>query len=62
MTRFDETDEAPILRRPDGSIDTAAYVARGRALRSEEAYRLLASAPSGRETRQPFSLKTLPAR
>ena len=59
MTRIDETPDTPILRRPDGSIDTAAYIARARALRSEETHRLLTrSAPRP----QPFSRRTLPAR
>ncbi|MGR3619229.1 MAG: hypothetical protein ACU0AX_06980 [Roseovarius sp.] len=30
----------PIHTRPDGSIDTARYMARGRRMRSEEAHRL----------------------
>ena len=60
MTRFEETQDTPILRRPDGSIDTAAYIARGCALRSEETYRLLT--PAAQQTRQPFSRRTLPAR
>jgi hypothetical protein len=59
MTGADDTRDTPILRRPDGSIDTAAYIARARALRSEETHRLLTrSAPRP----QPFSRRTLPAR
>jgi len=34
------TDTPQIRRRPDGSIDTAHYTARGRACRSEAAHEL----------------------
>ncbi|MGR3321982.1 MAG: hypothetical protein ACU0DK_08635 [Pseudooceanicola sp.] len=33
-------DETPIIYRPDGSIDTARYVARGRRMRGEQAHAL----------------------
>ncbi|WP_343080171.1 hypothetical protein [Ostreiculturibacter nitratireducens] len=38
-----EEHETPIRTRPDGSIDTAYYMARGRLARSEQAHRLARS-------------------
>lgn len=35
------THTTEIKRRPDGSIDTAFYMARGRQLRSEQAHTML---------------------
>lgn len=43
------TDQAPIQTRPDGSIDTAFYMARGRRLRSEQAHRVTAAATAPRQ-------------
>lgn len=40
MTRRTDTADTPIRRRPDGSIDTAHYMARGREARADEARRL----------------------
>lgn len=54
------TRPAEIRRRPDGSIDTAHYMARGRARRSEAAHRMLAPAAPSRPARRPlFGLAAL---
>ncbi|MDU8911538.1 hypothetical protein [Aestuariicoccus sp. MJ-SS9] len=42
MTR---PDTSSIRLRPDGSIDTAYYMARGRAQRSEAAHRMFRGSP-----------------
>ncbi len=63
MQRSGENGEVRIRRRPDGSIDTEHYLAKGRRARSEQAHRLLK--PGGRTRAAPaypFSRSTLPAR
>ncbi|MDF0602731.1 hypothetical protein P1J78_18480 [Psychromarinibacter sp. C21-152] len=58
MTHPTETHPTDIRRRPDGSIDTAHYMAKGRRRRSEAAHRLTAAAP--RRARRPlFGLAAL---
>ena len=56
------TTDPKIRRRPDGSIDTGWYMARGRARRSETAHGMIAPrpAPAPAATRRPlFSLAAL---
>lgn len=70
MIRLSLTSDPAIRRRPDGSIDTAPYIARGRALRAEQAARLAhavtgarPASPGNRDAGPyPFSRSTLPAR
>jgi len=70
MIRLSLSSDPAIRRRPDGSIDTASYIARGRALRAEQATDLLRAAiPAlsgegavGPGIPYPFSRRTLPAR
>jgi hypothetical protein len=70
MIRLSMTNDPAIRRRPDGSIDTAPYIDRGRALRAEQASAVLRALSgalrSSSETREvdpyPFSRSTLPAR
>jgi hypothetical protein len=45
MTR---TTETAFHTRPDGSIDTARYMQRGRRMRSEQAHRMMGAATPGR--------------
>ncbi len=52
------TTETQIRRRPDGSIDTAHYMAKGRTCRSDAAHRVVATGSA--KTRRPlFSLAAL---
>lgn len=51
------TDTAQIRRRPDGSIDTAHYMAKGRVSRSRAAHDMVAPVPRAR--RPFFSLAAL---
>jgi hypothetical protein len=51
-----------IVRHPDGSIDVAFYLERGRNRRSGEACRIAAVLLGGWTWRYPFSRRTLPAR
>jgi hypothetical protein len=60
MIRLTLTPDPAIRRRPDGSIDTAHYIAEARKLRATQAHRLLLV--DGPAPVQPFSLSTLPAR
>jgi hypothetical protein len=70
MIRLSITSDPAIHRRPDGSIDTAVYIDRARALRAEQASGLLqglspalrASSESHEAGPYPFSRSTLPAR
>lgn len=69
MIRLSIPSDPEIRRRPDGSIDTAVYIDRGRALRAEQASAVLRGlsrplpASSEREGGPyPFSRSTLPAR
>jgi hypothetical protein len=70
MIRPSFSSDPAIRRRPDGSIDTAHYTARGRALRAEQAAGLARSLKgvlpslleSGNADPYPFSRSTLPAR
>lgn len=53
------TDQTEIRRRPDGSIDTAFYMARGRKMRSQAAHDLLRPA---RKAPAPAATRLLPWR
>lgn len=55
------TRTSNIRTRPDGSIDTAYYMARGRTLRSRQAHDMLGITPRPAKPRKPFLRRLVPA-